>query len=266
MGPRAFYWQLLRSDRAVMQVPPPASAACPARAPGARGVSTSVRVVVVETEAGRSRLTTLDASLSADDRARIARMRFERDRIALTIAYGLHREVLAGVLGLAAHAVPLHRDALGRPRVADDPVWTSLSHAPGWVAIAVDARAPVGIDIEPCSRSEAVEEIADSVMHDAERACVAGSREGRCRALLGLWVRKEAVLKAAGVGLRVPMASFAIGVDGAVRVPGIAGRWQVQRLDVAAPVEVAIATLASPSVPGIATSPCRSRHAVTAAS
>lgn len=248
-----------------MHVPPPRSAGPDARPSGAGGIPWAVQVLVAETGAWRSRLGGLDATLSADERARVARMRFERDRMALTVAYGLHREVLAGVLGLPAHAVPLGRDALGRPRIAGDRVWTSLSHAPGWVAIAVDGRAPIGIDVEPHSRAAAVEEIAMSVVHADERALLAdGDRKARAGALLGLWVRKEAALKAAGVGLRVPMSSFAIGADGGARIPGVAGGWLVRRIDVAAPVELAIATVGSPTVSCEVIEPSRSRDAALA--
>jgi 4'-phosphopantetheinyl transferase len=245
----------------LMHVPQPGAAACDARLERPDTAPPPVRVVVEATGVWRSRLAALDASLSAEDRARVARMRFERDRAALTIAYGLHREVLASVLGVPPHAVPLHRDALGRPRVAGDELWTSLSHAPDWVAIAV-GQVPIGIDVEPCSRAAVMEEIAESVLHGAERSLVAGDREARSAALLGLWVRKEAVLKAAGVGLRVPMLSFAIGVDGAAQIPGIPGQWHVRRVDVDASVEVATATLFGGPDSCAVTRPSRSHDAV----
>jgi 4'-phosphopantetheinyl transferase len=207
--------------------------------PGAEPVRT-VRVGIACVGAWASRIDSLTRTLDDRERARVARMRFERDRAALAVAYGLHREMLADELGIPPNRVPVYRDGAGRPRIAGDAVWTSLSHASDWVAIAIDRVAPVGVDIEPLTRVAAVAEVAEAILHPDERL-PAGMRDAEC-GLLALWVRKEAVLKAAGVGLRVPMDTFpALQVD-AVRVPGIEGEWRVHDLRVDAPVHAAVAT------------------------
>lgn len=213
-----------------------------ARAPRAPGTERmrSVRVGFARIGAWMPQRVSLARTLDARERARIARMRFERDRDALTVAYGLHRKVLADELGVPPRQVPLYRDAAGRPRVAGDPVWTSLSHASDWVAIAIDRTAPVGVDVEPLTRVDAVAEVAAAVLHPHERNRVAS--QALEYGVLAVWVRKEAVLKAAGVGLGVPMVAFpALRLDG-VRVPGLEGEWHVQDLHVDPSIRSAIAT------------------------
>ncbi len=69
--------------------------------------------------------------------------------------------------------------------------------------------------------------------------------------MLDLWVRKEAFLKAAGVGLEREMDTFSLPLDGAVALhPGQAARVEVERLDLGPDVACAVAR--SPGVGCIA--------------
>ncbi len=152
-----------------------------------------------------------DASglLDGADIARAQRQRNVHDREDLTLAYALHRLLLGARMGVDAVAVPLVRDALGCPRLKDAPFHTSLSHAAGWVAVAVTGSGPVGVDIEPAARSSVMAEIAGRVCHPDEAEELSTLIEPLYgRALLELWVRKEALLKAAGVGMAREMDTF----------------------------------------------------------
>lgn len=221
-----------------------------------------MHVAVTCTGAWQAQAASLEATLSADERARIERLRFRRDRDALVTAYGVHRLMLAQTLGVPAAAVPLYRDAMGRPRVRNDAVWTSLSHAAGWVALAIDTRMPVGIDIEPVWRASAVADVIDSVLHPEESAQLVGCEgPSLARELLALWVRKEAVLKAAGVGLRVPMCSFKAPYSAPVRIPGFDQNWQVRRIQVDAAVEMALAVSGHPPTTCAVIGPSSTRDA-----
>ena len=183
------------------------------------------------------------ALLSADEAARVQRRRMATDREALAIAYALHRLLLGRVLGCEPQDVPLHRDALGCPRLAGGIAHTSLSHADGAIALAVTISGPVGVDVEPRSRAAVMAEIARSVCHPSEAAGFSMLDEAaRSAAMLALWVRKEALLKAAGIGLAVPMESFAAPEHHALRVPAVsAGAVQVRMLDAGAGCIAAVA-------------------------
>ena len=73
--------------------------------------------------------------------------------------------------------------------------FVSLSRVGSLVAVAVTDVAAVGLDIESVA-SVARAPVADVLLHPSETA----SSHGK---LARLWCAKEAVLKAAGVGLRV---------------------------------------------------------------
>lgn len=143
------------------------------------------------------------------ERRRVARLRDPELRVVRTRAYALHRLQLGHLLGIGAQAVPLYRDSRGCPQVAGARVWTSLSHAGNAVAVAVSTIGPVGVDIEPEWRRHAMPAIAERVGPRDELATLP-THAHTGLALLRLWVAKEALLKAAGIGLALEMDCFAI--------------------------------------------------------
>ncbi|EWT00343.1 4-phosphopantetheinyl transferase [Intrasporangium oryzae NRRL B-24470] len=104
----------------------------------------------------------------------------------------------------------------GRPVLLDDPaLHLSLSHASEAIAVAVSHTAPVGVDIETHAAVD-FEAFAESALHEEELERVedgpagglAGGLEGRLARRATAWVRKEATLKALGVGLRLDATRF----------------------------------------------------------
>jgi 4'-phosphopantetheinyl transferase len=118
----------------------------------------------------------------------------------------------------------------GPPRVAGDRLSVSVSHAGAAVVVAVSDRGPVGVDVEPVDGSDP-EPLMGVCLAPAERAT--GVTQA---ALLERWVAKEAVLKAAGEGLRLPMTGLVLGGPPRWEVrawderPGLVGRVRVQPL------------------------------------
>lgn len=192
------------------------------------------------------------AMLDRSELDRACRQRLPHERELRVLAYALHRLFLAHGLGCAASEVRLYRDGNGCPRIEGEPLWTSLSHAGDRFAFAMSATGPVGIDLEPSSRGASMESIAAEVCHPDERRRLAASPGSqRPSVLLDMWVRKEAVLKALGVGLEVPMASF-VAMDAAtVRVPGLDGDWQVTPLDAGPDTVAAVASTANARTEGM---------------
>jgi len=157
------------------------------------------------------------ALLDTAERERALRMKRPRDAAARTLAYALHRLFLGVLLGIDACDVPVGRDGEGRPVVFGTDWRTSLSHADGAFAFAAVRAGPVGIDLERGDRAVGIADIEADICHPGESEALAGmTGDARGRALLEAWVRKEAYLKASGVGLAHAMAAFAL-PEGAVR-------------------------------------------------
>jgi 4'-phosphopantetheinyl transferase len=168
----------------------------------------------------RSWVVDAHGMLDPPERQRVERRRSAAQRDRLALAYALHRLLLARTLDCGAGEVPLTRDAAGCPRLPGTRLSASLSHADGAVALAVSATGAVGIDIEWAARAAVMPEIADNICHPTDRADMCGLPWADWnRALLALWVRKEAFLKATGEGLQREMKSFAAARNAILELP-----------------------------------------------
>ena len=188
----------------------------------ARRVRTGAAAVLVEQVDWLPWLDDARALLDARELACVERRRRPGDRVSLILAYGLHRLLLSVLLDIVPAAVPIGRDAKGCPRLEGHRLWTSLSHAEGHLAFAFSGVGPVGIDIEPSTRAAELPEIADRVCTPAEAGALRQlDRPTRAARLLELWVRKEALLKAAGIGLERAMETFEAPAGVPLRLEGL---------------------------------------------
>ncbi len=192
------------------------------------------------------------AWLTEGDRARAAQKKSPALQARLEIAYALHRRFLAAMLGCGPGQVPLERDARGAPRLAGLQAWTSLSHGGDAVAMAYGRQGPVGVDIEPLSNVRLLDGLAETVCHPLEMAHWQGlAQADGDRYLLALWTRKEALLKAAGIGLAYDMNRFRAG-PGPLALgelePDVAGYASTQLLPLHRDYLVAVAAPPSLSV------------------
>lgn len=143
----------------------------------------------------------------AAQRQRFATIRDAGRRQDRLLAAALHRWVLSQALEMPPSHVPLYRSHTGQPRLALPGLHTSLAHCGGMVAIALCKGGPVGVDVERRDTAS-LRPIADLVCAPGEAGQMQRPGMDFEVRLLELWVRKEAVLKALGLGLARPMASF----------------------------------------------------------
>jgi len=120
-------------------------------------------------------------------------------RAELSARYGV-RDVsvgrLCGRCGSSGHGRPWARVG-GRHRVA-----VSWSRAEGHLVTAISPTRPVGVDVEAVRQVSALWPLAE--------ALGPGEHAGDVEELTWLWVAKEAILKAKGVGLSEPMDQFCV--------------------------------------------------------
>lgn len=133
----------------------------------------------------------------------------------------LARDWLAGQLDTDPAALPLRRDARGRPRLNGhaglDCNW---SHSGDCLLVALGRRMQLGIDLErQHSRPRALELARRFFRTEEANWLAAQAADGRDRAFLRLWCAKEAVLKAHGHGLSFGLERLWLGErDGALRL------------------------------------------------
>ena len=178
-----------------------------------------------------SRLRVLDDA----ERAQAGRFRLERDRRRFVLRRGLLRTLLAGRLNLDPTALRFIRNAHGKPALhpalheashcAD--LRFSASHSHGVALCTLAHGAHVGCDIERCDKGIDVDGTARALfapgeVHALERLPPDRRRDG----FFQCWTRKEAYVKALGLGLSHPLDGFDTSAPG-----GAMTGWSVQSFE-----------------------------------
>lgn len=135
------------------------------------------------------------------------RRRFSAAHVGVRLALGRH-------LGLDPRELSFDEDEFGKPRLKGG--WTgdfNLSHSGGRAVLAVSDEAEVGIDLERMRPIEHLD-LAKRYFHRNEVSAIAapGDVEVQRRAFFLIWTLKEAVVKAIGCGLSIPLDSFEVSV------------------------------------------------------
>jgi 4'-phosphopantetheinyl transferase len=180
--------------------------------------------------------------LSAKERARWQRFRFEHSRREYLATHALARTALSHYRPVAAQDWQFTANAYGKPDLSPDcGLRFNLSNSAGLaVCLVADAPAEVGVDVEVHARAEKIAEVARKVFSTEEQAqldALAGmDRLDRC---LSLWTLKEAYIKARGMGMALPLRgiSFLFEDSGEVRLEldeeleDNAARWRFRLLN-----------------------------------
>jgi 4'-phosphopantetheinyl transferase len=141
---------------------------------------------------------------------RLRRYPMAADRARFTVAAALVRLVAGRRLGVPPHQVDVDRAcpqcdrAHGKPtlRAAGAP-HISVSHSAELIALAVTDAAPVGVDVEAVVERD---HAGLAATFTAVTETVSGVGD-----FYTLWTRKEAVVKATGDGLRMPLTQVVVG-------------------------------------------------------
>ena len=151
--------------------------------------------------------------LSALETSRADRFVNPRHGADFTVAHGRLREILSSYAHTPAHELVFATSAHGKPFLTGDAqrFHFNLSHSGAYAAIGVSTDAALGVDIEV---SRFVEDgLAERFFAAEEIAALAGEHDaGRRAAFFRCWTRKEAVVKASGEGLSLPLTSFAVDI------------------------------------------------------
>lgn len=142
--------------------------------------------------------------LDGDERARAERYRFDRDRRQFVCARAGLRVVLGACLDCSPAEVRLAYEAHGKPRLAPPapPLQFNLSHADALVLLAVAWGRRVGLDVEPSARMPDGDLIARRFFSPGEYAAWSAlPPDAQPLAFMRIWTRKEAFLKATGLGV-----------------------------------------------------------------
>jgi len=159
--------------------------------------------------------------LNAEELARADRRLPGKVRNEFLCARACLRVLLARNLGIAAPDIPLEVNVFGKPYVvSNSAVEFNVSHSDETILIAMSGQGLVGIDVEHVRHSVDTAELASLVFsaREMERFHRLETAEERTAFFYRTWTCKEAVIKADGRGLSIPLTEFEIPLDSSEQI------------------------------------------------
>jgi 4'-phosphopantetheinyl transferase len=151
--------------------------------------------------------------LDSAELQRLHRFHFAPDRERYALAHANLRRILGSYLNQAAKKISFRANRFGKPELAGEgsSLNFSLSHTQSIAVLAVAHGLPVGVDVEevrPIEPEVAATHFSASELSDLSTLQGDAWLGGFYRC----WTRKEAILKAEGVGLHRALDSFDVGL------------------------------------------------------
>lgn len=158
------------------------------------------------------RLKQLTDLLSEAELKRVARYRFPQDQSAYVAARGRLRELAGAYLGVLPAELTFEYAEFGKPYLAYPDFHFNVSHAGDWAVMAFSRSREIGVDVEGTDRSFRVEALVGRFFSRMEIPTLLAQPD-RHRAFYLAWTRKEAVIKARGDGLSLPLDQFGVTIE-----------------------------------------------------
>lgn len=195
-----------------------------------------------------------DSVLSIEEQERAGRFVFEQDRREFCWSHAALRVLLesygvAPARDVAFHIAPGGKPALD-PQHHCDWLQFNLAHTRGFAVCAFAYDRPVGIDVERLRIVSDADQIVQRFFALQEQAEYSATTAAfRPAAFFNAWTRKEAYLKALGVGLGRSLDSFAVTLDPKLparllQIDGMAApatEWTLQDLSIDSETIIALA-------------------------
>ncbi|MGH9754755.1 MAG: 4'-phosphopantetheinyl transferase superfamily protein [Blastocatellia bacterium] len=182
--------------------------------------------------------------LSRDEYQRAERFHRPTDRWRFIAGRGILRKIISAYLALAPDEVQFVYNEYGKPFISTDQnrgaLSFNLSHSNDIALYAVTRRRRVGIDVEHMREDFATIDVTERFFSkDEAEALKAVPMDQRTKAFFNCWSRKEAYIKAIGMGVSYPLDGFTVSLAPNV-APALlkvdadaaeAARWNMYELD-----------------------------------
>ena len=181
-----------------------------------------IQVWFVELVADATTIADCASFLSADERERASRFRFDHLKAAFTLSRGILRVLLGRYLGVEPAAVRFAYGSRGKPRLVSpaSSLEFNLAHSGRLAAYAFAVGCELGVDVEEVRSVPGQERIVGRFFSPEERAEWFGlDPSQRDEAFFRCWTGKEAYIKAVGGGLSMGLDAFRVSLRPEAPVP-----------------------------------------------
>jgi 4'-phosphopantetheinyl transferase len=155
------------------------------------------------------------ALLSEDERARADRFHFPRDRRRFVVAHAALRLILGLYTGKSPESLRFEVGRYGKPTLAGGPgPCFNLTHSGELAVVGLAPDRELGVDVEQLRDMADLQSMAARFFTPAEQTALLRFLPAvRGRAFLDGWTRKEAVMKALGLGVAQPPESIEVSLE-----------------------------------------------------
>lgn len=155
----------------------------------------------------------LEQILAPDERIRANKFHFLKDRNHFIVARGVLRAILGRYLSRDPRMLQFCYSQYGKPALTTEacsgPLYFNVSHSHGMALYAFSGNLNNGVDIEYIRTDIECEQIAGRFFSPHEvRMLLAVPKKVQQEAFFNCWTRKEAYIKARGLGLSLDLNQF----------------------------------------------------------
>lgn len=185
----------------------------PAPCPTCGEATKAVELLLTRLDIAPAAVVSAARLLSDAEQQRGARFAFVRDRSRYTVAHSWLRRLLGARLGVRPEAVELVYGQHGKPALAPHFAASALSFnlscSQNLAVCALTSGREIGIDIERVLPLAAITPMGDRFFSQREQVSYRTlTEQDKAQGFFNCWTRKEAFIKALGLGLSLPLDTF----------------------------------------------------------
>ncbi len=179
-----------------------------------RILENSLHIWKINLPADENLIAILKKNLSSDEVERSNQFYFQEDKVRYITSRGILRKLLGRYLNAHPNEISFDYNVYGKPYLEPSKnLHFNVSHSKDYILIAFH-NAHVGIDIEYCKLDLDFSSIAKEILTDYEYKKFSSLPcEDQANVFYCCWARKEAVLKAIGIGLSFSPKQFEVLLD-----------------------------------------------------
>lgn len=209
-----------------------------------------IHVWLTSTKVDKKQLAILWNILTPTEKGKTNQFKFAKLKHRFIISQGTLRFLLGKYLKIKPELIVFERNKYGKPYVKNlsTAIKFNLSHAHNLILFAFTLKHEIGVDIELARRNFPIDEISKRFFHaDENQALLALPAKQRVAAFFNCWVKKEALIKAIGLGLFYALDKFNVDFSAhqsKVQIENLAKKssWSVRKLSVPPNYLAALAT------------------------
>lgn len=170
-----------------------------------------VHIWHAHTDISEHQLNELFNVLSPEEIDRANRFYFKSDRKQYVVARGILRNVLSYYCDQLPNQHKFVYNHYGKPFLEINNIRFNVSHSQSRILIGFTNEREIGVDIEYIKTFERAEEIVSRYFSDYEKNEFHKLPDFlKNTAFINCWTRKEAYIKACGIGLSMPLDQFSV--------------------------------------------------------